>query len=163
MAKKRNLFSGTLSAKERKSIEKQLATSRARDIAAMQKANAARNAARDKVKNQMSITEDYKSIGFSDAKKGDEAFEKYSMIMDALSEKERNRLRGTMKDIRINGEFATSDDILEAADYITSGKLGDRKFFRLSHLVDAMEEIRVSAKDEIDETVDPFDNTENPF
>lgn len=152
MAKKRDLFSEKLTDKERQKIEEQLKRSRERDIAAMNE-SAERRKARSKRSRQRRITDKYREAGFSSAKKGKEAHDKFAMIMDALDEEER-------KTLRFNMTYMSSGDVIEAADFIVSGvKVGEKdgkRYFTVDDLIDAMEEVMNSAYDDLDDDYDPL-------
>lgn len=89
MAKKNRIFSGDLlSEKERKQIEIQLAKSRARDIAAMQKTNELRQ--QRGVRKRTNKIKKY--VG--GARTGTEAHDRYKAIMNNVKKSDRDEVRG---------------------------------------------------------------------
>lgn len=114
MAKKRNLFSGTLSEKTRKSIEKQLAASRVRDIEAMKKTNEARK--KRTVTKRLNKIRPY--VG--GATDGREAHDRYKAIMDNVRKEDRAEVRGMDYD----DVFIAADGLIDdTTDYWTADEM----------------------------------------
>lgn len=107
MAKNR-IFSGArLSDAERANIEKQLAQSRARDIAAMQKTNEARM--KRGVRKRTNKIKKY--VG--GARTGTEAHDRYKAIMDNVRKSDRDEVRGM-----------DYEDVFTAADALVDDATG---------------------------------------
>ena len=117
MAKKNSIFSGaTLSEKERKQIEQQLAKSRARDISAMQKTNEARM--KRTVRKRTNKIKKY--VG--GARTGTEAHDRYKAIMDNVKKSDRDEVRG----MDYEDVFTAADALVEeATGYWTAEELED--------------------------------------
>lgn len=108
MAKKNSIFSGDpLSEKERKQIEQQLAKSRARDIAAMQKTNETRM--KRGVRKRTNKIKKY--VG--GARTGTEAHDRYKAIMDNVKKSDRDEVRGM-----------DYEDVFTAADALVDDATG---------------------------------------
>ena len=107
MAKNR-IFSGeTLSEKERKQIEQQLAKSRIRDIAAMQKTDELRK--KRGVRKRTNRIKKY--VG--GARTGTEAHDRYKAIMDNVKKSDRDEVRGM-----------DYEDVFTAADALVDDATG---------------------------------------
>ena len=105
---KNSIFSGArLSDSERASIEKQLAQSRARDIAAMQKTNEAR--LKRGVRKRTNKIKKY--VG--GARTGTEAHDRYKAIMDNVRKADRDEVRGM-----------DYEDVFTAADALVDDATG---------------------------------------
>ena len=105
---KNSIFSGArLSDSERASIEKQLAQSRARDIASMQKSNETR--LKRGVRKRTNKIKKY--VG--GARTGTEAHDRYKAIMDNVRKADRDEVRGM-----------DYEDVFTAADALVDDATG---------------------------------------
>lgn len=146
MPKKNSLFSGQkLSERQRKQIEEQLKRSRERDIAAMQESNLRREKRTEKSRGRR-ITNLYQGKGFSNAKGGKEAEDKWILMKKALS-------KNVYKELDDDYE---SGDILAAVDYIAEnyvpGKSGT--YFNKQDMIDTIQMLKDRGYDMLDEDDD---------
>lgn len=143
MPKKNSLFSGQkLSDRERQKIEEQLKKSRERDIKAMEETNKRREKRSEKSRGRR-ITNLYQGKGFSNAKGGKEAEDKWILMKKALS-------KNIYKEL---DEEYQSGDILPAADYIAEnyvpGKSGT--YFNKQDMIDTIQMLKDRGYDSLDE------------
>ena len=146
MPKKNSLFSGQkLSERQRKQIEEQLKRSRERDIAAMQESNKRQEKRTEKSRGRR-ITNLYQGKGFSNAKGGKEAEDKWILMKKALS-------KNVYKELDDDYE---SGDILAAVDYIAEnyvpGKSGT--YFNKQDMIDTIQMLKDRGYDMLDEDDD---------
>lgn len=143
MPKKNSLFSGQkLSERQRKQIEEQLKRSRERDIAAMQETNLRRERRSEKSRGRR-ITNLYQGKGFSNAKGGKEAEDKWILMKKALS-------KNVYKELDNDYD---SGDIIAAVDYIAEnyvpGKSGT--YFNKQDMIDTIQMLKDQGYDLLDE------------
>lgn len=138
-----NIFSGKkLSEKERKRIEEQLKRSRERDIRAMQESDERRKSRTSKARGRR-FTNRYREEGFSGAKGGKEAEDKWILMKKALEKEVYKEL----------DEEYTSGDILEAADYIADAYVPGESgtYFNKQDMIDTINMLRDRGYDLLDE------------
>lgn len=137
------IFSGKkLSESTRKNIEEQLKKSRERDIKAMEESNLKRERRTEKSRGRR-VTNLYQGKGFSNAKGGKEAEDKWILMKKALS-------KNIYKEL---DEEYQSGDILAAADYIAEnyvpGKSGT--YFNKQDMIDTIQMLKDRGYDLLDE------------
>lgn len=108
-------------------------------------------------KKAMSGTLKYKRANFGDEKKDAEARKKFSILMEALPDDVSDAIRREVRDE--TGDFNSSGDVIEAADYLARSYDGV-KYFSKQELIDAMKELREKRKQDLNSDFDPFEGLE---
>ena len=105
-------------------------------------------------KKAMSATLKYKRADFGDKTDHEEGKKKFAILMEALPDDIADKIRHEVRDE--TGDFNSSGDVIEAADYLARSYDGV-KYFTKQELIDAMKELREQRKESIDSDYDPFD------
>lgn len=108
-------------------------------------------------KKAMSATLKYKHSNFGDETTHAEGRKKFSILMEALPKNVADAIRNEVRDE--TGDFNSSGDVIEAADYLAKSYDGVR-YFTKQELIDAMKELKEKHKQDLDSDFDPFEGLE---
>lgn len=108
-------------------------------------------AAQERKQNAINYTQKYREAGLGTQKDGLSAHERYKLIMDALPENQRDMLRN-----KVDGEYYSSGDLLDAAEEIAQETEGV-KYFSKYQLDKKLAELKARNKDVADDVDDAID------
>lgn len=115
-------------------------------------------------KKAMTATLKYKKSGLAetnsyenDETRKKQQSRKYAILMEGLPDDVADAIRREVRDE--TGDFNSSGDVIEAADYLARSYDGV-KYFSKQELIDAMKELREKRKQDLNSDFDPFEGLE---
>lgn len=107
--------------------------------------------AQKRKQNAIYYTNKYRRSELGTEKSGSSAHERYKLIMDALPKNQRDMLRN-----KVDGEYYSSGDLLDAAEEIAQESSGVKYFskYQLDRKLKELKERNKDASDDVDDAID---------